>query len=181
MKVLYILSITFLMNQADLILYDFNTVETSGKWYAVNDNVMGGISDSNIKLNKNGTATFTGMVSLENNGGFASIRFPLNEGLEENLKGVILRLKGDGNIYNIRFRTNNNFDGYAYESKIQTKKDSWEEFRIPFKNFKPTFRGYTLNNKPMLESQNIVQIGILIAEKQSGEFSIDMDWVKFYY
>lgn len=166
--------------QGEFILYDFSTKETSGKWFIINDDVMGGISESGVQLNENGTATFSGTLSLENNGGFASVRSPINKNLAKNLKGVVLRLKGDGNVYSIRFRTNNNFDGYAYEAKIQTKENEWGEYKINFSDFKPTFRGYVLSNKPELESLNIAQIGILIADKQLGEFSVDIDWIKFY-
>ena len=44
------------------------------KWRIVNDGVMGGISKSNIYLNEVSNIIFAGNVSLENNGGFASIR-----------------------------------------------------------------------------------------------------------
>ena len=169
-----------LIVNGDSVLIDFNSAETSGSWYTVNDDVMGGISKSNMTLNDGGTATFRGQLSLENNGGFASIRSRINAGNESDFKGVILRLKGDGNIYSIRFRTNQNFDGFAYQAKIETEKDQWIEFKVPFKDFTPTYRGYTLKDKPALESKDIVQIGILIADNQSGNFEIDMDWVKFY-
>ena len=43
-------------------------------WGIVNDGVMGGISQSNIYLNEENNIIFAGNVSLENNGGFASIR-----------------------------------------------------------------------------------------------------------
>ena len=61
------------------ILFDFDSEEKSGQWYIVNDGVMGGISESEITLNDDGTATFRGDVSLENNGGFASVRALVDE------------------------------------------------------------------------------------------------------
>ena len=164
----------------ETILFDFNSSETSGRWYTVNDDVMGGISKSNMVLNDDGTATFRGQVSLENNGGFASIRAAIDSSFESDFKGVTLRVKGDGSIYSIRFRTNQNFDGYAYQAKIKTEKDQWKEFKLPFNEFVPTFRGYTLRDKPALTSKDIAQIGILIADKQSGDFEIDLEWIKFY-
>jgi hypothetical protein len=168
------------MVKDETILFDFNSTATSGSWYAVNDDVMGGISKSNMKLNDNGTATFRGLVSLENNGGFASIRSAIDNSFESEYKGVLLRVKGDGKTYNVRFRTNKDFDGYAYQVKIKTEKNEWKEFKIPFKDFIPTYRGYTLSGKPALESKNIAQVGVLIADKQSGSFELIMDWFKFY-
>ena len=168
------------MVDSETILFDFNSADTSGRWYTVNDDVMGGISKSNVRLNEDGTATFWGQVSLENNGGFASIRAVVENSFENNFKGVMMRVKGDGNIYSVRFRTNESFDGYAYQAKFGTEQDKWNEVKLPFDDFIPTFRDNTLGNKPALESKDISQIGIMIADKQSGNFQIDMDWIKFY-
>ena len=162
------------------ILFDFNSADTSGRWYTVNDDVMGGISKSNVRLNEDGTATFWGQVSLENNGGFASIRAVVENSFENDFKGVMMRVKGDGNIYSVRFRTNKSFDGYAYQARFETDIDKWIEVKLPFDEFFPTFRGNTLGNKPALESKDISQIGIMIADKQSGNFQINLDWIKFY-
>lgn len=170
---------SFLVQNVEDTLYDFTTPENSGEWYIVNDGVMGGISQSGMILNSDGTATFRGIVRLENNGGFASIRARVGS-VSEGYQGVVIRVKGDGNVYSVRFRTSNRFDGYAYQAKIKTEKDSWKEYKIPFSQFKPTFRGYTLNNKPALQSKEIAQIGILIADKQAGNFEMTMDWIKFY-
>ena len=167
-------------SEKNFILFDFNSVETSGKWYTVNDDVMGGVSESSFFTGKDGVATFSGTLSPDNNGGFASIRALVKLNSDSQFKGVIIRVKGDGNKYNIRFRTDTNFDGYAYQAKFQTENDNWEEYKIPFSDFKPTFRGRTLDNKPKLESLNIEQLGILIADYQFGQFSLDIDWIKLY-
>lgn len=180
MNLILIVIMALTMANGELLLFDFSSPEKSGDWYTINDDVMGGISQSNIHLNADKTATFTGKVSLENNGGFASIRSRLDINKESIFNGVALRIKGDGNKYNIRFRTHTNFDGYAYSAKIETVEGVWKEYRLPFKDFKPTYRGYTLSNKPPLESADIAQIGVLISDKQSGEFEITIDWIKLY-
>ncbi|SMO39917.1 Complex I intermediate-associated protein 30 (CIA30) [Saccharicrinis carchari] len=166
--------------KGETTLFDFNSPETSGQWNIVNDGVMGGISQSNITLNADGIATFSGEVSLENKGGFASVRTALSSIPPKEFKGVMVRLKGDGNIYNIRFRTNRSFDGYAYQAKIKTEKEEWKAFKIPFTDFVPVYRGRTLQNKPPLISGDMAQMGFLIADKQAGSFELCLDWIKFY-
>ena len=168
------------MNKGDKVLFDFNSTEASKKWYAINDNVMGGISQSNMVVNIDGTATFKGNVSFVNNGGFASVRTAIDYTCNHEYKGVRLRVNGDGKTYNIRFRTNNNLKGFAYQAKIKTKAGKWQEIKVPFKEFSPTFRGKTLYGKPELEPQNIKQIGFMITDKQPGEFELLLDWIKFY-
>jgi monofunctional biosynthetic peptidoglycan transglycosylase len=178
--ILALVPCTFAQKNDTSILFDFNSKETSGNWYIINDDVMGGISRSDIKLQDDAYVNFQGVVSPENNGGFASARAKIEIGSEKNYKGVIIRVRGDGKKYSLRFRTNTNFDGYAYQAKFQSEKDSWVEYKIPFSDFEPTYRGRTLSNKPNLESKNIEQIGVLIADYQFGPFSLDIDWIKLY-
>jgi monofunctional biosynthetic peptidoglycan transglycosylase len=55
------------------IVFDFSTASHAAGWQIVNDAVMGGVSDGEFRLAK-GVAIFSGNISLENNGGFASVR-----------------------------------------------------------------------------------------------------------
>ena len=55
-------------------LLDFVGPDTARKWQAVNDNVVGGVSDGRFKITADSTLEFSGKLSLENNGGFASVR-----------------------------------------------------------------------------------------------------------
>jgi len=98
----------------------------------------------------------------------------------KNFEGAHIRVKGDGNIYSLRFRTDFDFDGISYQAKFKTEAGEWKEYKIPLNDFKPTFRGRSLSNKPKLESKNIKLIGILIADKQFGKFELNIDWVKLY-
>jgi len=58
---------------AERTLFDFMAATKVPGWQVVNDDVMGGVSASNFGVT-NGAAVFRGAVSLENNGGFASVR-----------------------------------------------------------------------------------------------------------
>ncbi len=140
---------------------------------------MGGISESRFEINSDSTATFSGTVLPDNNGGFASVRTSLDNEFND-FEGAIIRAKGDGNIYSLRFRTDKNFDGTSYQAKFKTDSGEWKEYKIPFSDFKPTLRGRALSNKPKLESKDIKQIGILVADKQFGKFELNIDWIKFY-
>jgi len=163
----------------EIEIFNFNSKNSSGNWRIVNDVVMGGISKSSFTINEDGTAVFEGKLSPDNNGGFASVRTELENLDFAEFDGVIIKAKGDGNIYNIRSRTNLDYDGISYQAKFKSS-DQWQEFKIPFSEFIPTFRGRTFDNQPKLESKDIKQIGILIADKQFGAFSVQLDWIKFY-
>ena len=177
-SIVFLTVMSLIMND-DKVIFNFDSPETSGDWTTVNDVVMGGVSESQFEINSDSTATFSGEVLPDNNGGFASARASIKNELRE-FDGVLVRVKGDGNIYNLRFRTDNNFDGMSYHAKFKTEAGDWKEYKLPFSDFKPTFRGMTLSNKPALESKNIRQIGILIADKQFGKFELSIDWLKLY-
>src|SRR5689334_21649557 len=86
------------------ILFDFQDSTNSSAWQIVNDDVMGGVSTSSFSLT-NGVALFQGKLSLENNGGFASVRsVPVRESLT-GLTAFVLRVRGDCRRYKFSVRT----------------------------------------------------------------------------
>ena len=56
------------------IVFDFNTNSSLAAWKVVDDIVMGGRSNGKFEMSDDGHGVFHGAVSLENNGGFSSIR-----------------------------------------------------------------------------------------------------------
>jgi hypothetical protein len=146
-------------------------------WQIVNDDVMGGVSTSTFQVT-NQVATFRGTVSLENNGGFASVRtMPANLNLAEATE-FILRVRGDGQQYKFTARMNSNFDGALYQSSFATRQGEWQEIRLPFDKFSPTFRGRQLSSEPPLAASKITSIGVLIADQQVGSFQLEIVWIK---
>ena len=56
------------------VLYDFSENSSLRYWSVVDDGVMGGVSQGSLRINYEGHGVFSGYVSLENYGGFSSIR-----------------------------------------------------------------------------------------------------------
>jgi monofunctional biosynthetic peptidoglycan transglycosylase len=152
----------------------------SARWTIVNDGVMGGRSSSDVEMTGDNTALFSGFLSLENNGGFASVRgsFPTLD--LSAYDGVTLRVRGDGRNYQLRFRTNRFFDGVAHGTEFETKAGEWTEVSIPFNRFQPTFRGYRPRGAGPLDPSRIQQITFLIGDKIEAPFQLEIAWVKAY-
>lgn len=167
------------MQADDQLLIDFSN-PADPSWRAINDGVMGGLSDSGITISDEGVGVFSGNVSLENNGGFASVRTSLDETDVSSFDGLAVRVAGDGKRYRIRLRTDQRFDGIAYQAKFDTRPGEWMVIEIPFDDFVPTFRGRTLSNVQSLDTRKICQIGFMIADKQDGRFRLDIAWVRAY-
>jgi monofunctional biosynthetic peptidoglycan transglycosylase len=165
--------------ESTVTLVDFRT-DTEREWFVVNDGVMGGRSSSTIGRTADGTGMFAGAVSLENNGGFASVRTRL-EGVDvASPAGGVLRVKGDGQQYQLRFRTDNRFDGVAYRASFETSGEGWEEVTLPFSEFVPSFRGRVVEGADPLDPAAIRQLTIMIADKQEGDFRLEVAWVKAF-
>ena len=62
------------LNSEIIMLIDFTDTQEILCWMVINDDVMGGLSQSRIQLSPVATVLFSGQLALENNGGFASIR-----------------------------------------------------------------------------------------------------------
>jgi monofunctional biosynthetic peptidoglycan transglycosylase len=159
-------------------LFDFQAATNSPAWEVVNDDVMGGVSTSQFQVLTNGCAVFSGTVRLENNGGFASVRSaPVRENLAD-LTAFVLRVRGDGRRYKFSVRTGAGFDTPLYQCSFTTKQGEWEEHRLAFSDFVPTFRGRVLTDVPPLNPAKVNSVGFLIADKQAGPFRLEIGWIK---
>jgi hypothetical protein len=56
------------------LIIDFRSPKADTWWEVINDEVMGGRSESRLTLTPHKTAFFAGILSLEDYGGFASVR-----------------------------------------------------------------------------------------------------------
>lgn len=58
-----------------LDIYDFNRQSTKEDLFIVDDVLMGSRTSGGMQLSHDGHAIFEGSVSLENNGGFSTVRY----------------------------------------------------------------------------------------------------------
>jgi hypothetical protein len=178
--VLLLLCLAFAMNThaaSDKVLFDFTTTTNLPGWQIVNDDVMGGVSTSRFQVSTN-SAVFSGVVSLENNGGFASVRSaPVRADLA-GCDAFLVRVRGDGHRYKFTARSDRGFDSAIYQIVFTTKKGEWEEHRLPMKDMVPTFRGRMLSGEPPLDPAKVASVGFLISDKQDGRFQLELAWIK---
>jgi NADH dehydrogenase [ubiquinone] 1 alpha subcomplex assembly factor 1 len=162
---------------AESTLFDFAT-NTASDWRAVNDNVMGGVSTGKVS-STGGTLNFTGVLSLENNGGFASIRSGSLRGLDLSAEtGLNVRVRGDGRTYALNINSQAAWN-LLYRGEFKTKPGTWLEFRIPFNDLKPTYFGNTLPG-PKIDARKLEYVGFILADKKPGPFMLEVDWIKTY-
>ncbi len=88
-----ILSSSSLLSQ---VIFKFNKQANITNWKTVDDVVMGGRSSGSFYLNHEGYGIFEGFVSLENNGGFSSVRYRTEKIEIKKQTKIKIKLKGDG-------------------------------------------------------------------------------------
>ncbi len=164
----------------ELLISNFDKPGEGNIWRVINDGVMGGISSSTWNITENGAAVFAGNVSLENNGGFASVRSAVGTYDLSKYKGIVLRVKADGKRYNLNLKTDAEFDSILYKAEFGTEKEKWQLIKIPFSSFSPTYHGFVPPDAPKLDTKEIRRFGFLIADKQQGPFRLEIAWIKAY-
>ena len=150
-------------------------------WRVVDDAVMGGLSKGKIEISNDGILNFNGNLSLDNNGGFSSLRTSkINLNLS-GADGLVARVKGDGRTYQMRFNTDARFRGreVSFKSDFETKKNQWIEIKVPFEDFSGSFRGMNLK-KEKFDPAKIQRIGLLLGDKKAGPFELKVDWIRTY-
>ena len=161
-----------------LPLLDFTGSEAAEKWQAVNDGVMGGVSDGRFKVTPEKTLEFFGNLSLENNGGFASVRtkpadFDIKAG-----DTLVIRVKGDGRDYVLNIYTQSRRMAFSYRAPLPTTKDEWQEVEIPLADFIPTAFGRRVQGMGPVEPDQINGLGVMLSDKKPVPFKMEVDWVK---
>lgn len=153
----------------------------SFRWQVVNDGVMGGLSKGNLSFTDEGTMVFRGNLSLENNGGFSTVRSGKVDYNLSNDLGLLLRVKGDGRTYEARLDSDARYRGMpvSFAGKFETRKGEWIQVKVPFSSFEGSWRGTDLPDA-ILNPSVIEQVGILLADKQQGPFEIEIDYIRTY-
>lgn len=164
----------------EILIYNFENPSQIKHWRPINDTVMGGVSNSSVAIIDKNTLHFHGNVSLDNNGGFASMRtygpiFNLKE-----YEGIIFRVKGDGKRFYFNLRNTFEWRTPNFRMAFETTKNEWITVKIPFDKLKAVVFGRPYSRNISFDSSNIVSMGVLIADKQVGSFEMKIDWIKAY-
>lgn len=167
-----------LIRETELPLLDFAAPEAARAWQAVNDGVMGGRSQGRFRITEAKTLEFTGTLSLENNGGFASVRtrpmaLPIEAG-----DTLVLRVKGDGREYMVNLYTKARRMAFSYRAALPTEKDRWQEIHLPLEGFEPTSFGQVVAGMGPVDPGQINGLGFMLGDKKPGAFGLEVEWVK---
>ncbi len=156
-------------------IFNFEKFTNVNQWHVVDDNVMGGRSSGNFKLSEEGFGVFEGDISLENNGGFSSVRFGFHKIAVKGFSKIILKVKGDGKEYQFRIKAKTE-DAHSYIAYFLTSGE-WQEIEIPLNTMFPSFRGRELD-QPDFNKDYIEEIAFLIGNKKKENFVLMLEKIE---
>lgn len=158
-----------------LLLFDFTKKANIQDWRVVDDVVMGGVSSGSFSLNSDGFAVFEGAISLENNGGFSSVRYRFPKVKTEGYSSIVNKLRADAKNYQFRIKTNST-DSHSFIAPFSTSGE-WQEITIQLKDMYPAFRGRTLE-QPNFSDPYFEEIAFLIGNKKQEQFKLIIDRIE---
>lgn len=181
------------LQPSEILLFDFThqTEDLKLIWGAVDDVVMGGVSNSNLKL-ANQKAIFSGIVSTDNNGGFASVRCKnFNPPWDLSAyQGIRLRIQGDGKRYKFITRCEGKWDGISYCYSFDSLANVWMTINIPFSDLIPVFRAKTVKDAGKFEQNKVYSMQLMLSKFeydggynphfQAGAFALEIESIKAY-
>jgi len=150
-------------------LLDYSRPEAFQELRIANDVVMGGLSTSQLSQTDSGVR-FEGDLSLENNGGFASFRGPLRIPSQSAI--LLATVRGDGQRYKLTLKLDDSTRSAQYQASFVASRE-WQMLRFSSADFAAVFRGRAVA-APVLRFVDVQFIGVMISDKQSGAFQIEL-------
>ena len=158
----------------NVVLVAFDNPAAVDGWTTVNDPVMGGLSTSTVAFGDGGLF-FSGNISLDNNGGFASARSPQDPGIGQRAAGATsigVRARGDGKTY--VFRVDSAGQPWSYIQRFSTEAGAWRTYELPVGDFQAV--GMRLDPAPYapqsMDPATVSRVSIYILDKQQGPFAL---------
>ena len=164
-------------NLRERVIFDFQGAQAASGWQTVNDGVMGGRSAGRFRIVDGEKLQFFGNLSLANNGGFASVRSRRGRlGLVDG-ETIVIRVKGDGRTYSLNLYVPTQQTAFSFRAPFQTRASQWVDIAIPIDRFVATSFGRVVPNR-RLDPGLVDGIGILLGDKRSGPFQLEVDWIR---
>jgi len=159
---------------------DFGKEKDGHTWQIINDNVMGGMSNSKISFTEN-SMLFEGVISLQNNGGFASVRSPIrNMDLSKYTK-VKMRYKSSIRNFDLIFSNDLKYYNPKYKLGFSPKTENWETKEFLLKDAIETRMGQPTGASISDQNlKNIIRFGFILSDKREGSFVLEIDYLEFY-
>jgi NADH dehydrogenase [ubiquinone] 1 alpha subcomplex assembly factor 1 len=157
-----------------------NSANRTANWVVLSDNVMGGLSESEIEYKPN-AVILKGIVSLKNRGGFVSIKSVFGNYDLSKYSSISIKFRATAQQYAFTLENSRRWYEPAYKQDFSAKSiNTWEIVVLNLNNFREEVIGDPTGNKAndaILKS--VVRLGISTAEKKEGNFQLEIESIEF--
>jgi len=162
-------------NDDSRVLFDFSEAGDFENWRIVVDGVMGGRSTGQLSKQQD-TLLFTGETSLENNGGFSSIRAPVPAGSLAGYDALRVRVKGDGRTWILGLRDRSGSRAGSYWSRFETRAGELQTVTVEITEMVRQYFGTPIQGK--LQPSAVRGVEFYIYDKKAGPFRLEVDRIE---
>lgn len=159
---------------------DFGLEKGGSNWGVTNDTVMGGRSRGRARLTED-AVSYAGRISLENNGGFSSLKSGYERLDLSGFEYLEMRVKSQGARFAFTLEMSTRFYLPYYKHAVETKTDDWEVIKIKMTDFK-LYRMSRSNGQRLTkeDASSLIRIGFISDDKREIDFEMEVDYIKFY-
>ncbi|MFO8082522.1 MAG: CIA30 family protein [Armatimonadota bacterium] len=154
-------------------LFDFQQSEDADDWQTVDDTVMGGRSHSAVKI-ADDVLVFDGELSLQNDGGFCSVRSKSPGWDLSDFDGLAVTIRTGERAFTLTARDEPGRDTVGHHHPLPVTGDQWQTVHALFADFEATYHGRVLEEHPGLDTSEVRSVGFLIADEQEGQFRLEI-------
>jgi len=150
-------------------------------WQPLNDDVMGGRSSGEVTVAAD-YLRFAGEVSLENNGGFASVRSPFSAFKLGSYTHLEVRYRCGGQSFAFVLDVTSGYGRTYWKAPMPTCSGEWRTDRIQLSAFQAYRIGQRLpaGGAPSVDELNAMRrLGFITQNKAAGPYTLDIDFVRF--
>ncbi len=163
--------------------FDFGTVDGEEEWFALNDDVMGGVSVGEVSWTQD-TLVFEGEVSTDNNGGFVSLRSPTDSYDFSDFTEVVVSYRAEGHDFSMVLANHSAWYRPKFEHRMISPSSEWTTTVVnlsEFKQYEMTGYGDVETGVELSEQHlsNIIRMEFINSEFEGGDFRLEIDYVEF--
>lgn len=181
MKIFFLFVLTLLSQSGNPYKIEFGSAagRTSG-WVILSDNVMGGMSEASMEHSSN-AVLIKGYVSLQNRGGFVSIKSGWGKLDLSSYKVVKIIFRSTLQQYAFTLENSRRWYEPAYKHTFSASRaNTWETVYLKLEDFTEERIGNPTGNKVDGDILgNIIRIGIATNEKREGPFQLEIESIEF--
>lgn len=176
MKVHALVATALAMPQDTVTTEKENFITSGVKFYLEMDSVMGGVSTAKLEHDDE-QLHFTGQLSLENNGGFASFWGKIDNKLS-NFDGVHFSARINDPAREIRATVHRDGNSALEWEHVIALEKEFKSFEIPFDSFTWRFMASTGTNIPCPPGSRLSKVGMLLLDGNTDPFSVDIETIE---